>query len=61
MVAKSKIRKSALSEVEIDKLVETQAADDEAWNEPIQVRARRLTLLLSDEVTARVEGEGIEQ
>lgn len=40
-MAKSKIRKRAISEEEIDNLVESQADNNEAWEEPIQVRRKQ--------------------
>lgn len=45
MTTKNKTRKNALSEEEIDHIVESQANDDEAWDEPIQVSGRRETSL----------------
>lgn len=40
-MAKSKIRKRAIPEEEIDNLVESQADNNEAWEEPIQVRRKQ--------------------
>ena len=40
MMAKNKTSKRAISEQEIDSLVESQADNDEAWDEPIQVRRK---------------------
>ncbi|MEP7336838.1 MAG: hypothetical protein ABI977_03770 [Acidobacteriota bacterium] len=37
MMTKNKSKKKILSEEEIDKLVESQADDDQAWDEPTQV------------------------
>jgi hypothetical protein len=54
MTAKNKTRKKALSEEEIDKLVELQADDDEAWDELILVSGRRqASLSLPAELAAR--------
>ncbi len=54
MTVKTKIRKKALSDAEIDKLVEAQAADDSAWDEPIQVSAKPpASLSLPAELAAR--------
>lgn len=54
MKAKQKIRKKALSGAEIDKLVEAQADDDDAWDEPIQVSVKRsASLSLPADLAAR--------
>ena len=41
MMTKKRTRKRAISEEEIDNLVESQADNDEAWDEPIQVRRKQ--------------------
>ncbi len=41
MKTKTKTRKRAISEEEIDKLVESQANNDEAWSKPIQVKRKQ--------------------
>ena len=41
MTAKEKTR--TLSEEEIDRIVETQTADDSVWEKPIKVRKRKST------------------
>ena len=39
MKTKSKARKKALAEEEVDQMVASLADDDEAWDEPVQVSA----------------------
>jgi hypothetical protein len=41
MTTKNKTRKQAISEEEIDRLVESEADNDDAWEEPIQVRRKQ--------------------
>jgi hypothetical protein len=54
MTKKNKTRKKALSEEEIDNLVESQADDDEAWDEPILVSGRRqASVSLPSDLAAR--------
>ncbi len=54
MTKKNKTRKKSLSEEEIDNLVESQADDDEAWDEPIVVSGRRqASLSLPADLAAR--------
>lgn len=54
MTTKKKTRKKALSEEGIDHLVESQADDDEAWDEPVVVSGRRrASLSLSADLAAR--------
>ena len=40
-MTKNKTRKKDISEEEIDNLVESQADDAEAWDEPIQVKRKQ--------------------
>ena len=40
-MAKNKTKKRAISEAEIDNLVESQADDAEAWDAPIQVKRKQ--------------------
>ena len=40
-MTKNKTKKRAISEEEIDNLIESQADNDEAWDEPIQVRRKQ--------------------
>lgn len=40
-MTKTKSKKRVLSEEEIDKLAESQADDDDAWDEPIQVTRKQ--------------------
>jgi hypothetical protein len=40
-MTKNKTKKRAISEEEIDNLVESQADQDEAWDAPIQVRRKQ--------------------
>ncbi len=54
MTTKSKIRKRAISEEEIDSLVESEADNDDAWEEPVQVRRKHEdTLPLPADLAAR--------
>jgi hypothetical protein len=54
MTKKNKTRKKALLEEEIDNLVESQADDDEAWDEPLAVSGRRqASLSLPADLAAR--------
>ncbi len=54
MTKKNKTRKKALSEEEIDHLVESQADDDEAWDAPILVSGKRqASLSLPADLAAR--------
>lgn len=45
MNSKKKFRRKQLSEPEIDRIVESQAADDSAWQKLIKVRRAKLTSL----------------
>ena len=45
MTKKNRTKKKALTEEEIDNLVESQADDDEAWDEPIVVSGKRQAFL----------------
>lgn len=54
MNSRGKSRRKQLSEEEIDRIVESQAKDDSAWEKPIQVRkARAASLSLPAELAAR--------
>ena len=54
MTTKNKTGKKTLSEEEIDNLVESQADDDDAWDEPILVSGKRqASLSLPAELAAR--------
>ena len=54
MNSKKKHRKNRLSEEEIDKIVESQAEDDSAWERPVKVRRAKSTALsLPAELAAR--------
>ena len=55
MTAKKKPTKRKLSEEEIDRIVEAQAADDSAWEKPIQVRKKKAaSVSIPAELAARV-------
>ncbi len=45
MNSKKKSRRKQLSEPEIDRIVESQAEDDSAWQKPIKIRRAKLTSL----------------
>ena len=52
--SKKKPRRNRLSEEEIDKIVESQAEDDSAWERPVKVRRAKSTALsLPGELAAR--------
>jgi hypothetical protein len=54
MTTKNKTGKKTLSEEEIDNLVESQADDDDAWDEPMLVSGKRqASLSLPAELAAR--------
>ncbi len=54
MTTKNKTRKKALSEDEIDNLTESQADDDQAWDEPVVVSGKRqASLSLPADLAAR--------
>lgn len=44
-MTKNKTSKRAISEEEIDNLVESQADNDDAWDEPIQVKRKQAAFL----------------
>ena len=46
MKTKSKVKKKALSEEDVDQLVESLADDGDAWETPIQVSAKQPASLL---------------
>ncbi|HXM49553.1 MAG TPA: hypothetical protein VN956_17050 [Pyrinomonadaceae bacterium] len=55
MTTKKKQSRRKLSDEEIDRTVETQAADNFAWGKPIQVRKKRSeSVSLPAELAARV-------
>jgi hypothetical protein len=55
MTAKKKPIRKKLSEEEIDRIVEAQAADDSAWEKPIQVRKKKAaSVSIPAELAARV-------
>ena len=54
MNSKKKHSRNRLSEEEIDKIVESQAEDDSAWERPVKVRRAKSTALsLPSELAAR--------
>jgi len=54
MNSKKKSRRNQFSEEDIDKIVESQAQDDSAWERPIKVRRAKSTALsLPAELAAR--------
>lgn len=54
MSSKKKSRRNRFSEKDIDKIVESQAKDDSAWERPIKVRRAKSTALsLPAELAAR--------
>jgi hypothetical protein len=54
MKSRKKQTRKQLTEEEIDRIVESQADDDSAWEKPIQARkARSASLSLSAELAAR--------
>ena len=54
MNSKKKSRRNRFSEEDIDKIVESQAQDDSAWEKPIKVRRAKSTALsLPAELAAR--------
>jgi hypothetical protein len=54
MNSKKKSRRNRFSEEDIDKIVESQAQDDSAWERPIKVRrAKSAALSLPAELAAR--------
>jgi hypothetical protein len=53
MNSKRKPRKTRLSEEEIDKIVESHAEEDSAWERPIKVRRAKTAVSLPAELAAR--------